>query len=118
MAPQHRGEPTCYDQTADTDGTCDLESTQCSQVHASKHGLPPQVGPFLGLRVELPQLVDFLARREIALELVRSTGLIFRGSRAAGRVPGDPGGVLGVKTEQRFRSHVGSTQRPGHCGGR
>ena len=72
----------------DTDGTCDLESTQCSQVHASTHGLPLS----RGLRVELPQLVDFLARHDIALELVRSTGLIFRGSRAAGRVPGDPGG--------------------------
>ena len=31
--------------------------------------------------------------------------------------PGDPGGSWESKSEQRFRSHFGSTQRPGRCGG-
>jgi hypothetical protein len=93
----------------DTDGTCDLESTQCSQVHASKHGPPPKLGTF-GLRVELPQLVDFLARHEIALELVRPTGLIFRGSRVSGRAPAIQGCVA-ILAQRSVRAAVAAASR-------
>ena len=70
---------------------------------------PPKLGTF-GLRVELPQLVDFLARHEIALELVRLTGLIFRGSRVSGRAPAIQGCVA-ILAQRSVRAAVAAASR-------